>query len=262
MSNDSSKSVPKKTKKNWLKVHPRADLGSPAQIIITVLAIFFFSQIVAAFLVDLILSLVTHSQNISITTSPTTEFFYVLLAEGVAAGLALYALKRRSLGFGFIGLGRRPKRSDIGHAIIGFGLFYLALIVTSGILTIFFPNLNNGAQNVGFNNLSTTRDTLLAFAALVFFPPLGEETLVRGYLYSGLRSRMRFWPALLITSVLFGIAHLPTGVGPGPLWAAGLNTFILSIVLVYLREYTGALYAGMLVHMLNNLIAFGFHFHL
>jgi membrane protease YdiL (CAAX protease family) len=32
------------------------------------------------------------------------------------------------------------------------------------------------------------------------------------------------------------------------------------MVLVYLRETTGALYAGMLVHALNNLIAFGVHF--
>jgi membrane protease YdiL (CAAX protease family) len=31
-------------------------------------------------------------------------------------------------------------------------------------------------------------------------------------------------------------------------------------VLCFLRERTGALYAGMLVHMLNNLIAFGVHF--
>jgi membrane protease YdiL (CAAX protease family) len=40
------------------------------------------------------------------------------------------------------------------------------------------------------------------------------------------------------------------------MWAAAFDTFILSVVLVYLREKTGALYAGMLVHMLNNLLAF------
>jgi membrane protease YdiL (CAAX protease family) len=54
---------------------------------------------------------------------------------------------------------------------------------------------------------------------------------------------------------------LQTGQGASLLWAAGVDTFVLSLVLVYLREKTGALYAGMLVHSLNNLIAFGVHFH-
>ena len=91
-------------------------------------------------------------------------------------------------------------------------------------------------------------------------PPIGEETLMRGYLYSGLRSRLHFWPALLITSLLFGVAHLSTGVS-GPLWAAAVDTFILSAVLVYLREKTGALYAPIMLHGLNNLVAFFAHFY-
>lgn len=263
MSSDSSeKTQPKKTKRSWLKVSAKHDLGPPWLVILTILVIFLASQVAAAFIVDLVMGALRHSSSISLNDSPTSEFFYVLLAEGIAALLAIYGVKKRSLGLGFIGLGRKPNRSDLGRALVGFGVFYLALIVISGILTIFFPDLNNGSQNVGFNDLSTRADTVLAFVALVFFPPLGEETLVRGYLYSGLRKRMRFLPALLITSVLFGLAHLPTGASPGPLWAAGLNTFILSVVLVYLRESSGALYAGMIVHMLNNLIAFGFHFHL
>ncbi|MGH9351096.1 MAG: lysostaphin resistance A-like protein, partial [Terriglobia bacterium] len=90
--------------------------------------------------------------------------------------------------------------------------------------------------------------------------PLGEETLVRGYLYSGLRKYWRFWPALLFTSLLFGAAHLEFGAGGPLVWAAAIDTFLLSVVLCYLRERTGALYAGILVHMLNNLIAFGVHF--
>jgi membrane protease YdiL (CAAX protease family) len=85
--------------------------------------------------------------------------------------------------------------------------------------------------------------------------------LVRGYLYSGLRKSWKFLPALLVTSLLFGLAHLQLGSGAAVLWAAGVDTFTLSLVLVYLRETTGALYAGMLVHSLNNLIAFGVHFH-
>jgi len=94
----------------------------------------------------------------------------------------------------------------------------------------------------------------------VVLPPLGEETLIRGYLYSGLRQTWRFLPALVITSLMFGLAHLEFGSGGPLVWAAAIDTAILSIVLCYLREKSGALYAGILVHMMNNLIAFGVHF--
>jgi membrane protease YdiL (CAAX protease family) len=59
-----------------------------------------------------------------------------------------------------------------------------------------------------------------------------------------------------MTSFIFGAAHLELGSGSPLVWGAAIDTFLLSVVLVYLREKTGALYAGMLVHMLNNLIAF------
>jgi membrane protease YdiL (CAAX protease family) len=66
---------------------------------------------------------------------------------------------------------------------------------------------------------------------------------------------------MLVTSLLFGLAHLQSGDNGALIWGAALDTFILSLVLVYLRESTGALYAGILIHSLNNLLAFFSHFH-
>ena len=83
---------------------------------------------------------------------------------------------------------------------------------------------------------------------------------MRGYLYTGLRKRWSFVVAGLATSILFGAAHLLTGYS-GLLWAAAVDTFVLSIFLVYLREKTGALYAGMGLHALNNVLAFLVYFH-
>jgi membrane protease YdiL (CAAX protease family) len=264
MSKDSSSpDVPTKgiAKTGWLhRRTKKTDLGSPYLIIANVLVIFVVSQVFAAFIVQLALAAAKVSST-SISSSAGAEFLYVLLAEGLAAGFAIYLVKRRGLSLHTIGLGRRPNKKDVYKAGLGFLAFYGLLIIAGAILGLFYPDLNKGTQDVGFNNLNTSLDTLLAFFALVFLPPLGEEVLVRGYLYSGLRQKMRYLPALLITSLFFGAAHLPGGTDTSLLWAAGLNTFVLSVVLVYLRENTGMLYAGMMVHMLNNLIAFGFHFH-
>jgi membrane protease YdiL (CAAX protease family) len=234
--------------------------GSTWRIILNVLVIFISSQLIAAFIVEAGLAL-THTPRQSFDSSAIVQFFYVLLAEGVAAGAVFLILRLRKLPLGAIGLGRKPRLKDIIYAASGFLAFYVLLVAISLVVSLLYPDINKGSQDIGFNHLNTALDSAIAFLALVLLPPLGEETLVRGYLYSGLRQRFRFVPAMLLTSVFFGAAHLQTGMGPGLLWAAGLNTFVLSLVLVYLREKTSALYAGILVHALNNAIAFGFHFH-
>jgi|GEM_PF-319533 len=235
--------------------------GGPARVILSSLGIFLVSQFVAAFLLEAIYGIIQPGSKNILDQSAAAQFFYILLAEGLAVGLVLLILRRRKLGLGTIGLGRRPAWRDLKWAALGSVVFYGLLIIATVILTLVIPGFNtNAPQDVGFNVLSTPMDRVIAFVALVIIPPLGEETLMRGYLYSGLRSRLKFWPALIITSLLFGAAHLSTGVS-GALWAAGVDTFILSVILVYLREKTAALYAPIMVHGLNNLVAFFAHFH-
>lgn len=239
---------------------PPQSFGTPLRIIATTVAIFLFSQLLAALLVELVIS-VSKASDTSLVESATAQFFYILLAELGAVWLIFRVLKRRGLSRAQIGLGRHPKLSDVVKALLGFGTFFVLLIAAQALLALIFPELNNNQeQDIGFNDLKTSFDHTLAFIALVFLPPIGEEILVRGYLYSGLRKHWKILPAMVVTSLLFGAAHLQTGSGAQLLWAAALDTFILSIILVYLREKTGALYAGMLVHALNNFIAFGVHF--
>ena len=241
------------------------DLGHPAAVILITLLIFLLSQFVAALFVGIGDAIVHPHSSITdvLNQSATFQFFYVLLAEGLAALLTIFIVKRiRRLSLASIGLGRKPQWRDATRALLGAGAFYVLLIVASIIINLVVPGLNkNQTQDIGFNNLNSSLDGILAFVALVFLPPIGEETLVRGYLYSGLRARWRFVPAMLVTSLLFGLAHLQSGSGVSLLWTAAVDTFLLSVVLVYLRERTGALYAGMMVHALNNVVAFGVHFH-
>lgn len=241
---------------------PSQDFGGPWRVVLTTIVIFLLSQLVAAFLVELVAAIIHGGAGNSkvLDNSAPAQFFYILLAEGGAIWLVLNVVKHRGLKLAQIGLGRTPKWADLGKGLLGFAVFIAAIYLVSSILSQIFPSLNNEQQNVGFNTLNTSLDHTLALLALVILPPLGEETLVRGYLYSGLRSKMKYLPAMLITSLVFGLAHLELGSGAPAVWAAGIDTFILSIVLVYLRETTGVLYAGMLVHGLNNLIAFGVHF--
>jgi len=235
-------------------------LGRPLRIVLTAIGVFIVSQAIGAFAVELIYGLIHPGSSGALTNSISAQFFYILIAEGLAAWFAIYLVRSRRLNLSVIGLGRRPQTGDIAKAVGGFLVYYAILLAAGVVVSYLSPDLENQQQNLGFTNIQSGTDNLLAFISLVVLPPLGEETLIRGYLYSGLRQTWRFLPALVITSLMFGIAHLEFGSGGPLVWAAAIDTAILSIVLCYLREKSGALYAGILVHMMNNLIAFGVHF--
>lgn len=237
-----------------------SNLGGPARVIGITVLIFVLSQVIAAALVGLFLSLLHPHASIKFDNSVGGQFFYILIAEGLAALLSIWIVRRRGLGLAIIGLGRRPRWKDLVYAGTGFLAFYAVLIIASVIVSALWPEVNDQKQQLGFNELNTSAAHAIAFISLVLIPPLGEEVLVRGYLFGGLRKVWRFWPAVLVTSSLFGLAHLEFGSGGPLVWAAALDTFLLSVVLCFLREKSGALYAGILVHVLNNLIAFGVHF--
>jgi hypothetical protein len=250
-------------KEGWLwrlSYRPGDNLGPPGWVIFMTLLIFLASEaIIAPLLITAGASIIHPHHAVDFNNSDVTQFFYLLVAEGLLALSAIYIVKKRGLKLSIIGLGRRFKLRDIGWAAIGFVAVIVLLIIASGLVNLFSPSINNQQQNVGFNDISGSTNSILAFIALVILPPLGEETLMRGYLFSGLRKFWRFVPAVLVTSLLFAAPHLLEA-NSGVLWAAGIDTFLLSLVLCFLRERSGALYAGMMVHMLNNLIAFGVHF--
>jgi membrane protease YdiL (CAAX protease family) len=239
----------------------RRTLGSPLRLTLTAIGVFIVSQAAGAFAVELVYGIMHPGSTGALNNSIAAQFFYILIAEGLAAWFAIYLVRSRGLNLSVIGLGRRPRTGDLTSAVGGFVIFYLVLIAAGVVVNYLSPQLQNQQQNLGFTNIRTGTENILAFISLVILPPLGEETLIRGYLYSGLRKFWRFAPALVFTSLLFGLAHLEFGSGGPLVWAAAIDTAILSVVLCFLREKTGALYAGMLVHMLNNLIAFGVHFH-
>jgi hypothetical protein len=80
-----------------------ANLGSPSGVILRTLLIFIFSQIVAVFAVGLVYGLYHHGKSVNLNDSVIAEFFYILIAEGLAAWLAIWLVRRRRLSLKVIG---------------------------------------------------------------------------------------------------------------------------------------------------------------
>jgi len=90
--------------------------------------------------------------------------------------------------------------------------------------------------------------------------PLAEEILFRGFFLRKLEVELGQWQANLWTSVLFVSTHMPnwlyTGKSFPEILILAVGVFAVSLLLGYVVQSTQSLWPGILVHMLNNVIAF------
>jgi membrane protease YdiL (CAAX protease family) len=263
-----SKSSPKKLRPSSAKPSPVAiDTSSPeptarwnpvVAVILAVL-IFFGAQLLSGVLLSYYRypKHWTGQQLISwLNNSISAQFLYVLVAETlIVLGVFLF-IRRYKDGLRVIGL-RRPRWTDPFYGLGALPLYLAIYLITVGIITYVVPSLNvNEKQQLGFNNVNGTRELILTFISLVILPPIGEEILFRGFLYSSLKKNLPTVAAVVGTSAIFAAGHLPEGGSAGPLYIAAIDTFILSLILILLREKTGGLWASMTLHAVKNCIAF------
>ncbi|MBR5621236.1 CPBP family intramembrane metalloprotease [Candidatus Saccharibacteria bacterium] len=170
--------------------------------------------------------------------------------------LSLLAIKNPRLDLGLIGL---PTWTDLGLAPIAFIAYTVAAAFLTNLFSAIFPWFNaTETQNVGYDTAMLGPDRALAFFVLVLVAPIVEELIFRGFLYPKLKSLIpaktrraeiiSIIIATLLTSLLFAIMHGQ--------WNVGVNVFVMSIALCTLREITGSTYAGILMHIIKNLVAF------
>lgn len=185
--------------------------------------------------------------NESVLSTAVAALVYVLSLL-IVLGLP-WLLKKRITTPKDIGLTQLPTWADIGLAPAGFIVYVLASGIVVYAISQLFPGFNaTQAQDVGFSNLTEHYEYTLAFITLVVVAPFAEETLFRGYLYGKLRKSVPLWLAMIVTSALFGAIHGQ--------WNVGVDVFVLSMVACSLREVTGGIWAGILLHMLKNGLAF------
>ena len=184
------------------------------------------------------------------------QFVSIVCIEAVSLGLLYVFLKRRGANWRNIGLGGKLKWSDIGYALVGYLVYFVLYLGALNLVSALLPNFNaEQQQQIGFEKAHGLQ-LVAVFVSLVVLPPLVEEILMRGFLYSGLRKHVPKVAAVIITSSLFAAAHLQAGSGAALLWVAAVDTFVLSLVLIYLRERTGKLWSSIGLHSLKNFVAF------
>ena len=148
-----------------------------------------------------------------------------------------------------LGMRGLPTWTDILLAPIAFIVFFIASGFIMAVLQAIMPSIDwTQEQDVGFNNIISNLDFVLTFLSLVVIAPIAEEIIFRGWLYGKMRRKMSAVPAILIVSLLFGLVHGQ--------WNVGVVVFTMSIAMCLIRELTGTIWGGILVHMIKNGLAF------
>lgn len=230
----------------------------PVQTVILTIATYLTSQLVASILVLTIPLLfgVTEASLKVWLRGAVGQFLLIVLIEAFVMLILWGLLHVKKSSFTDIGLAW-PRLKDVGLAIVGFFVYLVLYVVIALVARLIFPTLDfQQEQRLGFETAAAGGQLVLVFISLVILPPLVEEVLARGFLYTGLKTKLPIWAAAVITSVMFAVAHLQFGSGAPLLWVAAIDTFTLSLVLVYLRERTGNLGASIALHMLKNGLAF------
>nr|WP_280923354.1 CPBP family intramembrane metalloprotease [Rhizobium halophytocola] len=164
------------------------------------------------------------------------------------------------------------------QAVLISGQIALGLVAASIFLLIVLPFLK--WDLLGFNAPRPRRSLLITWVPLTYIvlllggaifgglPPAGtiaivfancvlvgfsEEAMFRGILFRGALGCMRLWPALLFTSVIFGLIHTLNVFSTGNLAVAVLQAcaaFLSGMLYIAIRIRTQSIYPMMVIHML------------
>lgn len=235
----------------------------PLTTVLAVIGIFLVSQFAALFVVGIYPALKNWSEQQYIdwiTGSNYAQFATMFLVAVFAVSTTLYLIRRAGVTKARIGLvNLRPR--DFLYAVVAYGLYFASYLVVIIAASQLLPGLDtNQEQQIGFEQVRTSLELLMAFVSLVILPPIWEEIVFRGFLFSSLRAKYRFRYAAVLTSLLFAVIHLQFGSDAPLLWVAAIDTFILSMFLCVIREKSASLWPAILLHGFKNLVAFSILF--
>ncbi|HLX56855.1 MAG TPA: type II CAAX endopeptidase family protein [Ktedonobacteraceae bacterium] len=158
----------------------------------------------------------------------------------------VFSAMRPRAGLVFDALGFR-KTSLRRAAFWIFGLILAIFAVNllySAVITTFHLNLQTNDQVILAHSKQEPLTTYATLFAAVFIAPFCEEIFFRGFVFPGLRRGMPVGPAIVVSSLLFAIAHADPG--------SFAVLFIIGLALAFIRWRSNSIWPCMFLHMLNN----------
>jgi uncharacterized protein len=227
---------------------PGAGQAEPAERRLTAsTGLFGFGlAVLATFMIAVIAGLIF---GVGDDTSDDHGFQFVATFGGDVALVLVAYLMAASVGRVTVGtFGFRPiPSSAIGWVFVAF----VTYLVLAGVYTVLFePPAEDLPEQLGADE-----STLLAVVTglfVVVIAPFVEEFFFRGFLYQALRNSWGTIAGVLASSAIFSIVHSDL--------SKFVPLFILGIALALLFERTRSLWPCIMLHAINNALAFAVSF--
>ena len=245
----------------------RSNIPAPLDLMLELLifvAVFFVAQIVISSLLALVLMIpaVLLNPNLmqqlagamsdpggfdaaydkamdAVLASPTMALVSLLATAGSITGVFIYcrAIERRKLST--LGLRRgHILREYLVGLVIGFGLFALALLIAV---------LSGSVSYLGLGGAPVL--LLLLFLVGFMIQGMSEELLCRGYLMLSLARRQNLALAVVVSSAVFGLMHLPNS---NVTWLAILNIVLFGCLMGFYILKRGDIWGAGAIHTAWN----------
>jgi membrane protease YdiL (CAAX protease family) len=182
----------------------------------------------------------------------------VVMLDFVLIAVVLWVIGRK--GAGWHALGFRSPKGTLGIARRSPWLdLVVAAFIASFVFRIIVVVFVLGAEAIGADELlpeaqlsSEYFDHTFVIAIIgigvVFGAPVAEELFFRGFLFGGLRRYFGFPVAAAISGLLFSVVHFQIGLF--------LPYAVLGILLAYMYERSGSLFAPITAHFFFNGLSF------
>ncbi len=187
---------------------------------------------------DLISAIITFLFSVLVEAAFLIAPFY--FANHIAPAFGNH---RRSV-FNALGYRRFQWPATLGMILLLFFAFYLVNGLYQYVITVFHLNLQTNDQAILQQSKDAPLTTYATLIASVVVAPICEETFFRGFVFAGFLNRMPVVVAIVLSSLLFAIAHADLG--------SFAVLFFIGLALAFVRWRTRSLWPGILLHLLNN----------
>lgn len=113
------------------------------------------------------------------------------------------------------------------------------------VLTSFTGNTWENSKTEALQQNINFFSVVIAFISAAVISPIYEEVFYRGFIYRWLRTRIGYSGAVMLSSIIFSIVHIPTyNVIP--------ITFFNGIIFALAYERTNSIWPSVMIHGVTN----------
>ncbi len=140
---------------------------------------------------------------------------------------------------------------NVGSAIFLVGVLFFAFFAINAlyqyVLTVLHLHLQTNDQFILQQSKAAPLSTYATLIVSVLIAPVCEEVFFRGFVFPGLLCGMSPAWAIVLSALIFGVAHADPG--------SFAVLFFIGLALAFVRWRTDSLWPSILLHMLNNGVA-------